>query len=121
MSTAIQRIEVFQDTMNWIKTDKDLSDSIKKAKKNTEIFWEDIYPSFNQQDLHETKITVSSNRSFEEVVKLNKQMPGNKISVMNFVNAFHAGGGVTSGGSVQEECLYWLNYNKNRLLGRNGK
>ena len=27
MSTAIQRIEVFQDTMNWIKTDIDLSDS----------------------------------------------------------------------------------------------
>ena len=105
MSTAIQRIEVFQDTMNWIKTDKDLSDSIKKAKKNTEIFWEDSYPSFDQKNLHETKITVSPNRSFEAAVKLNKQMPGNKIAVMNFANAFHAGGGVTKGSSAQEECL----------------
>ena len=105
MSTAIQRIEVFQDTMNWIKTNKDLSDSIKNAKKNTEIFWEDSYPSFNQQVLYETKITVTQNRSFEAAVKLNKQMPGNKITVMNFANAFHPGGGVTKGSSAQEECL----------------
>ena len=32
-------------------------------------------------------------------------MPGSKIAVMNFANAFHAGGGVTKGSSAQEECL----------------
>ena len=105
MSTAIQRIEVFQDTMDWIKTDKDLSDSVKKAKKNTEVFWEDSYPAFDQKTLYDTKITVSQSRSFEAAVKLNKQMPGSKIAVMNFANAFHAGGGVTKGSSAQEESL----------------
>ncbi len=42
MSTAVQRIEVFQDTMNWIKSDDDLFNSVIKAKKNTEIFWESL-------------------------------------------------------------------------------
>ena len=38
MSTHEQRIEVFQDTMAWIKADKDLSDSVDKAKAATEVF-----------------------------------------------------------------------------------
>ena len=33
MSTTAQRIEVFQDTMDWIKNDPDLSASIPVAKK----------------------------------------------------------------------------------------
>lgn len=105
MSTAIQRIEVFQDTMNWIKTDKELSDSIVKAKKNTTIFWENDYPSFDQKATCDTVITVSKDRSYEAAMRLDKLMSGSKIAVMNFANAFHAGGGVTKGSSAQEECL----------------
>lgn len=105
MSTPIQRIEIFQDTMDWVKSDQFLADSIVKAKKNTEIFWEDDYPKFNQNSVYETEITVSKNRSYEAAMKLNEQVPGNKIAVMNFANAFHAGGGVTKGSSAQEECL----------------
>lgn len=105
MSTAIQRIEVFQDTMNWIKTDKELSDSIVKAKKNTTIFWENDYPSFDQKATCDTVITVSKDRSYEAAMRLDKLMSGSKIAVMNFANAFQAGGGVTKGSSAQEECL----------------
>lgn len=105
MSTVIQRIEVFQDTMNWIKTDKELSDSIVKAKKNTTIFWENDYPAFDQKATCDTVITVSKDRSYEAAMRLDKSMPGSKIAVMNFANAFHAGGGVTKGSSAQEECL----------------
>ena len=43
MSTTAQRIEVFQDTMDWIKNDPDLSASIPAAKKNTTVFYEDDY------------------------------------------------------------------------------
>lgn len=105
MSTAIERIEIFQDTMNWIKTDKDLSASIIKAKENTTIFWEDDYPAFDLKALCKTEITVSKNRSYEAAMLLNRSMSRSKIAVMNFANAFHAGGGVTKGSSAQEECL----------------
>lgn len=100
MSTVIQRIEVFQDTMNWIKTDNELSDSIVKAKKNTTIFWENDYPAFDQKATCDTVITVSKDRSYEAAMRLDKSMPGSKIAVMNFANAFHAGGGVTKGSSA---------------------
>lgn len=105
MSTSSQRIEIFQDTMDWVTKDNDLAKSIDKAKKNTEIFWEDDYPCFNQETIKETKITVSKNRSYEAAMKLSASMPGSKIAVMNFANAFHAGGGVINGSSAQEECL----------------
>lgn len=105
MSTPLQRIDVFNDTMSWVKSDQFLADSIVKAKKKTEIFWEDDYPQFNQNNVYETAITVSKNRSYEAAMKLNKLVPGSKIAVMNFANAFHAGGGVTKGSSAQEECL----------------
>ena len=106
MSTHEQRIEVFQDTMAWIKADKDLSDSVDKAKVATEVFYEDDDPSFNiQKELDRTEITVSGDRSYQAAMRLSKEMPGSKIAVMNFANAFHAGGGVTKGSSAQEECL----------------
>ena len=41
MSTSEQRIEVFQDTQDWIGKDPDLSASIPVAKKNTTVFYED--------------------------------------------------------------------------------
>ncbi len=45
MSTSEQRIEVFQDTQDWIGKDPDLSASIPVAKKNTTVFYEDDYPA----------------------------------------------------------------------------
>lgn len=105
MSTRVQRIEVFQDTMDWIKKDKDLEESIVRAKKKTKVFWEDDYPVFEVKGIYNTKITVTMNRSYEAAMLLHKEQPDSKIAVMNFANAFHAGGGVTSGCSAQEECL----------------
>ena len=105
MSTALQRIEVFQDTLEWIKTDPDLAASIPVAKKNTEVFYEDDYPAFDAGKIEKQIITVSGDRSFEAAMKLHKETPDAKIAVMNFANAFHAGGGVVKGASAQEECL----------------
>ncbi|MBP3837464.1 MAG: DUF2263 domain-containing protein, partial [Pyramidobacter sp.] len=41
----------------------------------------------------EMRITVSGDRSFEAAMRLQKEDLGAKIAVMNFANAFHAGGG----------------------------
>lgn len=105
MSTAAERIEVFQDTMNWINSDPALSASIPIAKKNTKVFYENDYPSFDSSKTKDENITVSGNRSYEAAMRLHKDNPDAKIAVMNFANAFHAGGGVTKGSSAQEECL----------------
>lgn len=103
-STRKDRIEIFLDTQNWIKQDADLSASVDRAKKNTEIFYEDEYPVFDRKLTH-TVVKVSKDRSYQAAMRLSKRYNGKKIAVLNFANAFHAGGGVTSGASAQEECL----------------
>ena len=105
MSAREERVKIFEDTMDWINTDKDLSDSVNNAKNHTEIFYEDDYPEFNQKNICDTQITVTRHRSFEAAIKLHKTDITSKIAVLNFANAFHAGGGVTTGSSAQEESL----------------
>lgn len=105
MSTREQRIEVFQDTMDWINDDPVLSSSIIAAKENTTVFYEDDYPAFDLSKTKETIITVSRDRSYQAAMRLHNENPEAKIAVMNFANALRAGGGVTSGSSAQEESL----------------
>ena len=104
-STHEERIVVFQDTMNWIENDVDLSASVTKAKKLTTVYYEDDYPAFDGSKTVDTVVTVTGDRTYQAAMRLSKDMPGGKIAVMNFANAFHAGGGVTKGSSAQEECL----------------
>lgn len=105
MSTSEERIEVFQDTLNWINSDPDLSIAVARAKHCTEVYYEDDYPKYDTRDKKKTRITVSGYRSYEAAMNLRKEYPNAKIAVMNFANAFHAGGGVAKGSSAQEECL----------------
>ena len=104
-SPAEVRIEVFRDTMSWIKSDPALAASISIAKKNTTIFYEDDYPAFDSSNVKEMLVTISGDRSYQAAMRLHKDNPEAKIAVMNFANAFHAGGGVTKGSSAQEESL----------------
>lgn len=103
--TRTDRIQIFQDTINWIQSDPALSASVKKAKQNTTVFYEDDYPQFDASIVKEESITVTKHRSFQAAMQLSEKYPGSKIAVMNFANAFHAGGGVTKGSGAQEESL----------------
>ncbi|MBO4787810.1 MAG: TIGR02452 family protein [Lachnospiraceae bacterium] len=105
MSTRTERIEVFEDTQKWIWADSDLSASISAAKKNTTVFYENDYPTFDASKTKAMAVVVSGDRSFQAAMRLRKEYPDAKIAVMNFANAFRAGGGVASGASAQEECL----------------
>ena len=105
MSTAAERVAVFQDTLDWINNDTYLSASITNAKKNTTVFYEDDYPDFDTSRVRDIRITVSGDRSYQAAMRLHRENPYSKIAVMNFANAFHAGGGVTKGSSAQEESL----------------
>ncbi len=104
MSTSAQRIEVFQDTMEWIENDADLLRSVSEAKRKTTVY-ENDYPQFDSSKVKDTIVSVSGDRSYQAAVRLHNDDPSAKIAVMNFANAFHAGGGVTKGSSAQEECL----------------
>jgi len=105
MSTAQERIEIFQDTLEWIRTNEALSASIPIAKKKTTLFYEDDYPDFGVSKIKDTIVTISGDRSYQAAMRLHRENPEAKIAVMNFANAFHAGGGVTRGSGAQEECL----------------
>ena len=105
MSTAAERVAVFRDTLDWIRRDTDLSKAVEKAKKRTEIFYEDDYPPFTRLPDRDMAVTVTKDRSFQAAVRLSREKPDKKIAVMNFANAFHPGGGVTKGASAQEESL----------------
>ena len=59
MSTPYERVQVFEDTLDWIKNDPDLSASIPVAKKNTTVYFEDDYPIFDITKTRDTVITVS--------------------------------------------------------------
>lgn len=50
-------------------------------------------------------ISVTGDRSYQAAMRLQRENPEARIAVMNFANAFHPGGGVTSGAGAQEECL----------------
>ena len=105
MSTREERIQVFQDTLDWIESDPVLSASVDQAKKKTTIYYEDDYPAFDSSKNRANAITISGDRSYHAAMRLYEANPGAKIAVMNFANAFHAGGGVTKGSSAQEESL----------------
>ncbi len=105
MSTAPERIAIFEDTLEWIESDPVLSASISEAKKHTDVFYEDDYPQFDSSKKCDMRVTVSGERSYQAAMRLRKENPDAKIAVMNFANAFHAGGGATKGSSAQEECL----------------
>ncbi len=105
MSTQMQRIKVFQDTMDWIAEDTDLAESISIAKKNTTVYYEDDYPEFDSSKIKNTIIAVTGDRSYQAAMRLHQEEPDARIAVMNFANAFKAGGGVENGSSAQEESL----------------
>ena len=93
MSTPMDRIAVFEDTMDWIDSDPDLIASIPAAKQNTTVFYENDYPVFDAGKIRKMTVTVTGNRSYQAAMALHKDNPNAKIAVMNFANAFHPGGG----------------------------
>ena len=103
--TPIERIKVFNDTLDWIKSNPDLSDSVTLAEDNTTVFYDNDYPPYDSSRIRETVVEVTADRSFRAAMRLHRENPEARIAVMNFANAFYPGGGVEDGASAQEESL----------------
>ena len=70
MSTSSERIEVFQDTLNWIENDIELSASVIYSKEHTKIYWENDYPEFDGAKECDTEVTVTRDRSYQAAMRL---------------------------------------------------
>ncbi len=95
-------ISVFEDTMERIKEDAELTFAEKQSISMQKLILEnepmDI-PTPRYAD--EAKVIVTRNRSFEAAANYINQ----RVCVLNFASATNPGGGITRGSSAQEECL----------------
>ena len=100
----INLISVFADTERIYKNSDTFQTAVENTIKNQYIVSDDsqIKPSSETHRFNEpARISVSMNRSFQAA----QQYKDQKVCVLNFASARHAGGGVKTGASAQEECL----------------
>ncbi|MBQ5413597.1 MAG: TIGR02452 family protein, partial [Schwartzia sp.] len=93
------------DIMEAVKTSMVLN---KETTLNPDYIKYEVDEHLAHVALSKTKdmsIMVSGDRSYQAAMRLRRDNTDAKIAVMNFANAFHAGGGVTRGSGAQEECL----------------
>lgn len=102
----IERIRIFQDTVNYYHTDKDLSDAVIRTQSETVLYEADDYPDLSSVEKEQPcTVRVTKHRSFEAAMDLHHEFTDARICVLNFASAVNPGGGVKSGSSAQEEGL----------------
>lgn len=96
--------DVFADTKKLYETNEVLKKTCEESRKNHKVYKESCaFTSPKNRFENEAQIIVSKKRSFEAAEPYAKN--GGKISVLNFANSVHQGGGVVWGARAQEECL----------------
>lgn len=96
--------EVFVDTLDRIKYCESLVKPVRKAKHSAKFYDYADYEDLAKGKNYKTRITVTSERSFEAAKRLLEGGEG-KVAVLNFANCSTPGGGVFGGSGAQEESL----------------
>lgn len=99
-----KNVRIFEESMNYISDN--LQKEVDHSIENSIIYFDYDWPWFDEEDKRsEFSVVISKDRSFSTAMKYRKDNPDKKIAVLNFANAFHAGGGVKKGCTAQEESL----------------
>ncbi len=96
----VNLLSVFADTEKTYHCNPALQSAVKHTIEQQYIV-SDTPISRSVLFAEPAKIFVSMNRSFQAA----KAYQNQKVCVLNFASATHAGGGVRTGASAQEECL----------------
>ena len=105
MDIRLELMKIFEDTMQFLKSDPALHAASEASVRDTVLYPEGNTPALPENRHFDTAVSVTKERSFQAAVRLRKAYPDAKIAVHNFASATNPGGGVTRGSRAQEECL----------------
>ena len=103
---SLKRRQIFLDTCDLIRKDRNLSAAVADSIESLAVYHSEDYPKLEASlPLKATHITVTEHHTLEAAALIHERLPQARLAVLNFANAYKAGGGVAEGAAAQEECL----------------